>query len=143
MNVVKTLLSGIVATSAMTLYSYAVARKKEENFREPELLAELADDFLPGSAEKMALPIGWMAHYQVGMGLALALQAYWQKTHTRQTLLNGLISGAVAGLGGITVWELTFRMHPREPKIPYTRFYGQLLIAHMIYGMTLAKCKKD
>lgn len=143
MNIIRTLLSGIVATSAMTLYSYAVSRKKDENFREPELLAELADDFLPESAQKLALPLGWLAHYQVGMGLALGLQAYWKKHNTRQTVLNGLVTGALAGLGGILAWDLTFRLHPRQPLIPYKRYYGQLLLAHMIYGATLAECKKD
>lgn len=142
MNVARTLLSGIVATSAMTLYSYAVSRKKDENFREPELLAELADDFLPASARHLAIPAGWMAHYKVGLGLALALEAYWKKTGKKRSVLNGVLAGTVAGLGGIMVWELTFRLHPREPVIPYNRFYGQLLVAHIVYAVTLAKMQK-
>lgn len=142
MNIIKTLLSGIVATSAMTLYSYAVSRSKKENFREPELLAELADDFLPASAQNLAIPVGWIAHYKVGLGLALALEAYWQKSGKKRSLSNGILAGAVAGLGGIMVWELTFRLHPREPRIPYKRFYGQLLLAHILYAVTLAKMQK-
>lgn len=142
MNVFKTILSGIAATSAMTLYSYAVSRKKDENFREPELLAELADDFLPASARDLAIPVGWMAHYQVGIGLALALGAYWKKNGTKRSAWNGILAGTLAGLGGIMVWELTFRLHPREPVIPYKRFYGQLLLAHIIYAITLAEMQK-
>jgi len=142
MNVAKTLLSGIIATSAMTLYSYAVSRKKDENFREPELLAELADDFLPASARDLATPAGWMAHYNVGLGLALALEAYWKKKGKKRSVLNGVLAGTVAGLGGIMVWELTFRLHPREPVIPYHRFYGQLLLAHIVYAVTLAEMQK-
>lgn len=142
MNVVKTLLSGIVATSAMTLYSYAVSRSKKENFREPELLAELADDFLPAAVRDLAIPAGWIAHYSVGLGLALGLEAYWQKNRTKRSVMNGMLAGAVAGLGGIMVWELTFRLHPRQPVIPYSRFYGQLLVAHIVYSVTLSKMQK-
>lgn len=142
MNVLKTILSGIVATSAMTLYSYAVSRKKGENFREPELLAELADDFLPASTHHLAIPVGWIAHYKVGIGLALALEAYWKKNGKNRSVLNGILAGTVAGLGGIMVWELTFRLHPHEPVIPYKRFYGQLLLAHIVFAVSQAKMQK-
>lgn len=142
MNLGKTLMAGIAATSTMTLYSYLVSMGKDENFKEPELLAELSEDFLARPVKHLALPLGWLTHYEVGMGLALALQAYWQKNNTKQSVLNGLLAGAVAGIGGILAWKLAFRLHPRQPVIPYERFYGQLLLAHMIYGVTLAKYKK-
>lgn len=137
MNASKILLTGLTGTSMMTLFSYIASKAKGENFKEPELLAALEKDALPEAAKELALPAGWCTHYSIGIGWSLVYQYLWEKTKIKPTVETGLILGGLSGLTGILFWRLFFKMHPNPPHIHYKKFYGHLLLAHLIYSTSV------
>jgi len=138
MNISKAIIAGIAGTTLMTAFSYLVSNADKENYREPALLAEMEKDILPRKAKKLATPAGWATHYMVGIAFALAYKLLTRHTGIKPGIKNGILMGAAAGIIGAVVWKASFRVHPDEPQIPYTKFYTQLLPAHIIFGVTVA-----
>jgi hypothetical protein len=143
MNAAKIIFSGITGTSLMTLFSYAVSGAGKKNFKEPELLAALEKTALTDAIKALALPAGWGTHYSIGIVWAAVYEYFWQKKLMKRTVKNGLILGGLSGLTGIAIWKLTFKIHPDPPRIDFRKFYIQLLIAHLIYGLGVTVTSRD
>lgn len=131
----KILLAGVTGTTMMTLFSYIVSNAKDRNFKEPELLAALLKDVLPD--KRLALPAGWSTHYSMGISWAVVFQFLFEKTTIKPDIKTGLVLGVLSGLTGIIVWRLAFKMHCKPPKIDFKKFYGHLLLAHLVYSITV------
>lgn len=119
----------------MTLFSYVTSTIKKENFKEPELLGMLLYDILPHLKKQHRDIIGWNLHYLVGLTFAFLYAKIWEDSGIKPTLKSGLILGALSGILGISVWKLCFRIHPHPPKISFRRYYGHLLVTHLIFGV--------
>ncbi|HYD23092.1 MAG TPA: hypothetical protein VEB40_16525 [Flavipsychrobacter sp.] len=138
----KTISAAIIGTSAMTLYSYVLAGTKNRNFREPENLSILLRRLAPVE-EKEADVICWTAHYTVGLLFVLVYEQLYANTQLKPNIRTGLTLGFFTGLFAILVWKMVFHLHPRPPKKDFKRYYGQLLIAHIIFGLvSTLVCKK-
>jgi hypothetical protein len=135
MKVNSIFLSGLAGTSAMTLFSYLVSAVERRNFKEPELLAELEDDVLPAQSKQVALPAGWSTHYTMGIVWAGVFHFLWHKTAFRPTSKSSLSLGILSGITGVIIWDLVFKAHPNPPRTNYKRFYGHLLLAHVVYSL--------
>jgi len=138
--VTNTVISSVAATSAMTLFSYAVSDQEQENFREPDLLAT----FLGRTCrigKEASLPIGWASHYLIGAGFAVAYKLFLKNKNLTPAAKNGLLFGGAAGLVGILSWETLFQTHHAPPKTKKKGFYAQLMVAHLIFGATLSVFK--
>ncbi len=135
MNVSKIIASGFVGTSLMTLFSYIVSTIKRKNFKEPELLADLEKDALQYNAKELSLPAGWSTHYSIGIVWAIVYHLLWEKTTIKPRVKSGLILGGISGLTGVVFWDTFFKIHPDPPRIDYKRFYGHLVLAHLVYGV--------
>jgi hypothetical protein len=59
--------SAILATSAMTAFSYLFSYLSKNNTREPELLGKMMRRLFPGMSKPTARAGGWTAHYAVGL----------------------------------------------------------------------------
>ncbi|MDB5249869.1 MAG: hypothetical protein JWQ40_4263 [Segetibacter sp.] len=132
----KILRSGITGTSLMTLFSYTVSNLKKENFREPELLAELLENAL--QKNNLALPAGWSMHYSMGITWAALFEYLFDQTAIKRGLKSGLVLGTLSGLTGIVIWGAIFKFHPNRPRIDFKGFYGHLLLAHIVYSLSVA-----
>ena len=132
-QVVKIALAGIAGTSAMTIYSYLLSNSRNKNFREPALLAEMVQKLHPSIPKNDAQIIGWVLHYGVGVFFA-SVYRFLLKQKTAN-IKAGAIVGGITGLVGISIWQLSFLLHPRPPRTDYTKFYGQLMIGHIIFGI--------
>lgn len=128
----KVIVSGLTGTTFMTAFSYYVSAAKNENFREPQLLAILAKRMIPSLSRKEALIIGWKLHYDVGLLFVSCYAAVWKKS--RPGILSGLLLGALSGLIGIAVWKTVFSLHPNPPRIKYGNYYGHLFVTHLVFG---------
>ncbi|MXV52402.1 hypothetical protein GS399_15615 [Pedobacter sp. HMF7647] len=135
MKTLKVASSTITATTLMTMYSYLLSAKKGKDFREPEILAKLIKRLFPGMDNASCRLSGWSAHYLVGLVFVLIYSELWEKTKLKPTLINGLILGGLSGVFGVTVWNLTLKLHPNTPAIDEKRFFGQLLPAHLVFGL--------
>jgi hypothetical protein len=128
----KIVLAGIVSTSVMTLYSYVVSHYRRKNFKEPVLLAALSEDALPLQLKNFSLPVGWALHNTVGIIWLISHEFIYR--NVEPTVKRGLVLGGASGVFGIIVWDAVLRLHPKPPKVEKRGFFGQLLIAHIIFG---------
>jgi len=133
--------SSVAATSAMTAFSYLLSEQKEENFREPQLLAGFVGRNL-NIPDKTALPVAWVAHYLIGTGFTTGYSLIQRQKDTKPTAKNGLCYGAMAGCVGVLVWKTLFDSHTNPPKTHRKGFYAQLLVTHLIFGLTLSAFKR-
>ena len=136
----NTLLSSITATSTMTLFSYIISKKEKENFREPKLLGDFVRKSFHTS-KKESRYLGWALHYVTGVGFTGAYDVLLSLGRKRPTVKNGLLYGAIAGGAGVIMWRVLFKNHHNPPKTHKEGFYLQLVLAHVIFGLTLSAFK--
>ncbi|MEO6524862.1 MAG: hypothetical protein ABIN91_24465 [Mucilaginibacter sp.] len=130
----KIILSGIMGTNCMTMFSYIVSALSKKNFSEPEHLSTLINR-APGSSKKTNRIAGWSAHYAVRVLFAAVYVELWQTGQIKHTLKNGIIMGALSGILAVMVWKATFKMHPLPPWIDFTNYYIQLVPAHIVFAV--------
>ena len=125
--------AGITGTSVMTLFSYLVSELQKENFREPEILARLLYRIAPQINKQFSHVAGWSLHYSVGFLFAICYAKLWGRKKG-SSVRSGLLLGGLTGILAIIVWKTTLAMHPSPPKIKFRRFYGHILVAHLVFG---------
>jgi hypothetical protein len=134
-KVEKTLLTGIMGTNFMTLFSYLVTKLTEEEFTEPEHLSTMIHRLLPGTPKKMNHMVGWTAHYGVGILYAAVFVELWEARKIKHTVKNAIIVGALGGALAVLIWKTTFKLHPLPPWINYGKYYIQLVPAHVVFAI--------
>ena len=134
MNTVKVIYGGAAGTTAMTIFSYAVSESKNKNFREPQLLASMMSRLFLFTSKNTNRIAGWILHYLVGFFFATVYSLLLRKKVLDGSATSGICIGAISGVVGVLVWNETLKAHPTPPVIHRTRFYGQLMIAHIIFG---------
>jgi hypothetical protein len=134
-SMIRRLTAALLGTSLMTALSYIASMKKNEQFREPELLATLLQRIAPDLKKRHARLSGWLIHYSVGLLFSGVYDKVWTKTKMDPTLKSGLLLGGISGIAGSIVWKTTFIIHPDPPRNDRVKFYGHLIIAHLIFGV--------
>lgn len=140
-------LSGMAGTTTMTLYSYFLSRIKEKRFREPQILNYLIygkEEVMMGPVEKSRLLLpGFLIHYGTGILFSSFYHLLWKKRVKAGTVKSGIGCGLILGLVGASIWKSVFMIHPNPPKINQSSYLGQLIIAHLIFGATVALCSEN
>jgi hypothetical protein len=131
----NTLLAATAGTTLMTLFSYLISLAKKKNFSEPEHLGTLMHRLVPGSSKKKTQAAGWGAHYAVGLLFVLVYQELWKAGKIKKNIRNGTILGALSGALAVLVWKATMKSHPAPPWIDFTKFYIQLVPAHIVFSV--------
>ncbi|HKH60227.1 MAG TPA: hypothetical protein VKA49_05320 [Flavitalea sp.] len=126
--------AGLSGTTLMTSFSYLVAQFQKENFREPELLAILLRRLVPELNKKYSKIAGWNIHYAVGIAFAIIYSTLWEKNKLKASVKSGLLLGGLSGLLAIIIWKATFLLHPSPPNVEFKRYYGNLFVAHLVFG---------
>jgi hypothetical protein len=135
----RIVISSLAATSMMTMFSYFISESNRRNFKEPQLLGVLLKEALPNSKKNLAITAGWVTHYTVGLVWALAYSYLFEKSRKQPDFKDGLVLGGLSGLIGAGVWKLAFRIHPNPPEIAFDKFYRHLLLAHLVYMLSLIR----
>jgi hypothetical protein len=107
--------AGLLGTSAMTLLSHFISKLGR---KEPNIPAVL----------------GWQAHYAFGTIWGLTY-AFWK--NGKHPLSRALLFGAMGGAAGVFLWKKAFDLNPRPPRIDYPKFYAEVFLAHLIFGLTV------
>jgi hypothetical protein len=128
----KSAASSIMGTTGMTIFSILSSQKKNQQFREHEILAALLKILPINSRHRMAL--AWAGHYGMGMAFNMVNQLLLKKLKSSPTLLNGLLLGAANGVIGVTVWKTIFELHPSPPKINVNHYLSHLMLAHLVFA---------
>lgn len=134
MEINKILSGSLTGTSAMTLLSYLLSKKFNQQFKEPELLNKLlSDNRLFRYLNKNSVP-GWLIHYLMGTLFTTSSHFIWKTTKVNPTMKNGAFLGLMYGLIGIVGWHLIFKLHPNPPSVNLQKYYLHLLAAHLFFG---------
>lgn len=133
----KIIISGIIGTTFMTLYSYKKAKKEKDRYVEPELLNDLIDNSknLPEIENTKTHPAGWGLHYATGISFVAAYWILWRKVLKQPSLPKMLAVGSVSGIAGILVWKTLFSQHDNPPRNDRSDYYKQLFIAHIVFSV--------
>jgi hypothetical protein len=136
MDILIILLSGFIATTLMTLFSYLFSAIVSRNFSEPELLNKLisGSDILSFNPGKSHIA-GWILHFIVGWAFALILNLMVSYTPVEPDWFTGLWYGAAAGLVGIVSWKIMFSLNEDPPIINLNRYFIHLFLAHIVFGL--------
>ena len=126
--------ASLLATSAMTAFSFTTAKIQEREFREPEVLAKLISGAWPGTPKTKASLAGWLTHYAVGFVFCNMYDKLWTKTALKPTWVSGALIGAASGVVGIFGWKKILDIHPNPPHLKIDSYFGHLLAAHVIFG---------
>jgi hypothetical protein len=138
MNTIKkVLVAGVTGTTFMTLFSDVVSKVKASNYNEAEILGELLNRITSLDKQQSRIA-GYVGHYGMGQVFAAAYVAYLKKTNTRPNLINGALYGALSGVAGAFIWHSTFKAHPNPPCVDLKNYYKQLVLAHVIFGVSAA-----
>ena len=139
MRLLKILVSNLVATSAMTAFSYLLSESADRNFKEPKLLGEIINKNRQTSYVLNSQNLGWLAHYLAGTAFVTVYDKIWCGSSNNANIKSGLLLGAISGVIGIVVWKTTLYLIPNKPSIPHRKFYLQLFPAHLVFGSCAAK----
>lgn len=132
----KIIISSIVGTTFMTLYSYQKAKRDKEKYVEPELLNELIDNSksLPDIQKEETNPLGWGIHYATGFSFVAAYWVLWKKALVHPTIPKTFIVGSLSGIAGILVWKTLLANHDNPPRNDRESYYKQLFAAHIVFS---------
>ncbi len=134
----KILISALVGTSAMTLFSYLISNKKNKNFREPQVLGQLISRLPVSVSKESAQVAGWGIHYAIGTLFVVCYIELWHQTKVKPSLTSGTLLGAGSGLIGVGGWKLMFESHPHPPAKNLKPYFGHLILAHIVFGIFCA-----
>lgn len=135
MRALKIVAATLLSTSMMTRFSHLVSRKSGQQFREPELLSLLIKRLIPEKNEYRTYADGWVVHYIAGLLFVLLYDQLWQKTEIKPDIKSGVFLGAVSGIVGGEVWRKAYQLHPDPPKNNFRKYYNQLILAHVVFGV--------
>tara|TARA_A100000171_G_scaffold53080_1_gene76413 strand:- start:1066 stop:1500 length:435 start_codon:yes stop_codon:yes gene_type:complete len=128
----------LVATLAMTLFSYALSYLTKSKFEEPQLLNLLVSrhkrlKYLT-SREHI---IGWALHFGIGLVFVILFYVVHKLFDVSITYSFGAFFGFIAGIAGVLGWQILLYIHPDPPDFNRKLFFIQLIIAHIIFGLTI------
>ncbi len=135
---IKAFSAAILGTTAMTAFSYLFSYLSKDNTKEPTLLGKMIRRLFPGISRKHSRTSGWIVHYAVGVLFAELYSRVWEQRTPRETIKTGLIFGGLSGIAAILIWKFTMETHPFSPRIDFTTFALNLLLAHVVFGLFAA-----
>ncbi|MCM0667066.1 hypothetical protein [Flavobacterium tyrosinilyticum] len=133
-TLIQILVSSIAATSAMTLFSYAVSATARELYKEPVLLSYILSHLHLEVSPNVKNMLAWILHYIIGFGFVIAYHFLWIYKVLELTWPIGILLGAISGIIGIITWFVLFKLVPQKPNIDFKGYYLQLFAAHIIFG---------
>lgn len=131
------LLSALAGTAAMTAFSYLISGKQNKNFKEPELLGKAVKRALPAMGKEPSQFAGWLLHVGTGVIFAAATERMWVRAKANRNMGRVLGIGMINGAAGVMMWEILFKLHPAPPKHKPAKFFGHLLLAHIVFSGTV------
>ena len=133
---IQILISSLVATSVMTLFSYIISESFRELYKEPVLLSYCLTTLAISLSAKTKNILGWIIHYAIGFLFVLGYYLIWENEIMNKTWTAALILGAISGIIGIASWVIIFKISDYKPKIDFKGYYLQLFFVHVIFGLS-------
>jgi len=129
-----TIITAIIATLAMTAFSYLYSNLVHHNFKEPQLL-NLSISKITFLDLKKQNYLGWLLHLFTGVLFLFFLQLVWENFIDPNWVNTGFL-GIGLGIIGAIIWKITFYFHPNPPKINLSHYIIHLILAHIVFTYT-------
>ncbi|MFL9831750.1 hypothetical protein ABS764_12920 [Flavobacterium sp. ST-87] len=133
---IQILISSLVATSVMTLFSYIISESFRELYKEPVLLSYCLTALAISLSAKTKNVLGWIIHYAIGFLFVFGYYLLWENEIISETWIAAFILGAISGIIGILSWVIIFKISDYNPKIDFKGYYLQLFFVHVIFGLS-------
>lgn len=133
---IQILISSLVATSVMTLFSYIISESFRELYKEPVLLSYCLTTLAISLSAKAKNILGWIIHYIIGFLFVIGYYLIWKNEIMNENWTAALILGAISGIIGIVSWVIIFKISDYKPKIDFKGYYLQLFLVHVIFGLS-------
>jgi len=124
---------GVLATAGMTLFSYLLSIKKKEKFLEPLALNQLV--YPKDKKDQAHHVLGYGLHYLVGLFFSFFYLHLFNKKIISPNGWNFTWMGFLNGLIGSLGWYITLKLHNNPPKLKLGKYFLQLIVAHVIFGI--------
>lgn len=138
MKLLYAVLAGIAATAAMTAFLYLLSLITHRVMKVIKILGTMImnrtqpDGSLSDAVSTKV--IGTIAHYAVGVFLAILYLALWGAGVGMLTASWGAFLGFANGILAMVVWYFFFMMHPKPPLLQLKTYLITLIFAHVIFG---------
>lgn len=142
MQIGKILFSGLLGTTAMTLFSHLLSKTENKNLSEPQNLGRLINRLPINISQKTSKLAGWGSHYGIGMGFVTLYDQLWKRHTLEPSVRSGALLGAASGVIGVVAWKSMFDSHPNPQPKNLKVFLGQLVLAHVVFGVASAVAYK-
>ena len=129
------LIATIVATSAMTLFSYIVSASARELYKEPVLLTYILSALKMEVSPQTKTVLAWLLHYVIGLAFVVTYHFLWVYDIVEMSWPAAFVLGALSGIIGILGWIIMFKIVPQKPNIDFRGYYVQLFFAYIIFGI--------
>jgi hypothetical protein len=135
MSLKRIIASGIIGTTAMSGFSYALAARTRKQFREPELLQKVLKRT---GIQKRKILKAWTIHYVIGILFTSLYHLLWKNKKSNPQIIEGSLLGGISGIIGILVWRSVLNSLMILRPVYRKSYYMQLFLAHIIFGSTAA-----
>ena len=117
------LIVSIAATSAMTLFSYAISARYRENYKEPVLLSNLLVQVKFDLSVISKKIIGWLLHFGIGFFFVLVYHLLWLYDIIDLSAINAFLLGIVSGIIGVLSWGVMLKIAKYSFSINFKGYY--------------------
>jgi hypothetical protein len=125
----------VLATSAMTLFSYIMSASFRELYKEPVLLTFMLTKMNLEVSAQTKKVLAWLLHYFIGLLFVVGYHFLWLYNILYISITTALLLGVVSGIIGIIGWVIMFKIADYQPKIDFKGYYIQLFFAHIIFAI--------
>lgn len=132
--IIQLILISIVATTAMTWFSFAMSNQFQELYKETVLLSSIISQLNLKISAESKRTWGWIIHYAIGFLFVVGYHIIWIKDILSVSPLSALILGVISGVIGIISWMILFKITNHQPAIDFKGYYIQLFFAHIIFA---------
>ena len=132
------LASGIAGTAVMTLFMYTLTFVTDRVMNVTKILGTMitcqTSDDGKLSNSSLAIIIGVLAHYAIGILFAYGYHMLWTLQVGEPGFWNGLLLGLVSGIFAVIFWFTFFAVYPFPPQIDLKKYLPTLFLAHFVFA---------
>lgn len=129
------LIVSIAATSAITLFRYAISARDREIYKEPLLLTYLFTQVKPKLSISSKRTLGWLLHFSIGFVCVLSYHLLWKYRILDLSVIGSLLLGFISGVIGVFSLFIMFKIAKYTLSIYSKDYYFQMFIAYIIFAL--------
>lgn len=146
MIMIRILISGIVATLAMTVFMNICAWISRRNMHVIAILSKMLPGFFDRKGpedQSRYRPMAFLLHYSIGIVFAF-LYHVWRSSEGSpdyQSMAEPWILGFLLGMIAVAGWTLFIRIHPAPLlTVPWEQYLVCVFIGHIIFSFAMIAC---